>query len=171
VEQGDHYWNSGIFTWRADTILEAFKKYAPDHDRLLGEIAAAIGTPQEKEIVERAYGHMPRISVDYAIMEHVEDVVTVEADFHWDDVGSWSAVGPHLPKDDNGNAVDGKFVGLDSENNVVLSHTGRVITTVGVEDMVIVDDGDVVFVCPKGRDQDVKKMVEYLRDHNMEHLL
>jgi mannose-1-phosphate guanylyltransferase len=171
VRRGDHYWNSGIFTWRADVILEAFKKHAPDHAQKLERIRKAIGGADEQQVLEQAYGELQKISVDYAIMENVTDVVTVEADFNWDDVGSWTAVADHMDKDAEGNAVEGEFAGLDSRNNVVLGRPGRLVAAVGMSDMVVVDDGDVIFICPRDRDQEVKTLVQELRERGQENKL
>ena len=173
IAGGDHYWNSGIFTWRADVILDAFAAHAPELRAQLDEIAAAIGTGTENErrVLAAVYGRLKKISVDYAIMEHVRDVVVVEADFEWDDVGSWTAVGAHLPRDAAGNAVDGEFIGIDCEDLVVLSRGERTIAAVGLRGLVIVDDGDVVFICPKEKDQDVKRLVAELKARGRDDLL
>ena len=100
------------------------------------EIAAAAGTDGQRDAIESAYERFERISVDYAIMEHATDVVVVEASFSWDDVGSWTAVGRHLPNDANGNAVDGELIAEDSTGCVVLGNRGRAIATVGLEDIM-----------------------------------
>lgn len=171
VESGEYYWNSGIFAWRADAILEEIAKHLPEHHSRLAEIARAVGTPDEDEVLGKLYPEIPKISIDYGVMEKAGKVAVVEADFDWDDVGSWTAFASHIERDEAGNDVQGELVGIDARDNVVIAPKGKLVAAIGVEDMVIVDTPDVLLVCPRSRDQDVKKMVARLKEMGREELL
>jgi len=164
IASGEYLWNSGVFAWRADVILEELARYLPRHHRRLVEASASFGGPCECDSLARAYAGIPRVSIDYGVLERAEKVAVVEADFHWDDVGSWTALAAHLPHDAHGNAVRGELVGIDVADCVVVAPEGKLVAAVGVQGYVIVDTPDVILVCPRSRDQDVKKIVEKLRD-------
>lgn len=171
VASGEYYWNSGIFVWKADVIVDEIRKNLPAHAEALGEIAAAVGRPGFDEVLGRVYPGMPRISIDYGVLEKAPDVAIVEAGFNWDDIGSWGALAKYLKQDEGGNRVEGEFVGVDAEECIVLGPEGKLVAAVGVDDLVIVDTPDALLVCRRGRDQDVKKLVERLRGLGREDLL
>jgi len=162
VESGRYYWNSGLFTWRVAAILEALKRYMPDTYARLSQIAAAIGTPDERAVMERVWPTLENQTIDYGVMERADRVAVVPANFSWSDVGSWEALFQILGAG-NGetNVVVGDHIGLDTRGSLIYGH-GRLIATVGVENLVIVDAGDVVLVCARERAQDVKAIVEML---------
>lgn len=161
VESGRYYWNSGLFTWRVPTILDALARYMPDTHARLTEIAAAIGTPQEQAVMERVWPTLENQTIDYGIMERADRVAVLPVDFGWNDVGSWDALFQILKSDGDDNVIQGDHVGLDTRRSLIHSR-GRLIVTVGVADLVIVDTDDVVLVCPRNRAQDVKRIVELL---------
>jgi mannose-1-phosphate guanylyltransferase len=171
VDSGEYYWNSGIFAWRADVILAEMAKHLPDHHARLLEIASCIGSADETEACRRSYSQMERISVDYGVMEKAEEVAVVEADFSWDDVGSWTAYAEHIRRDADGNDVEGELIGVDCTDNIVVAPREKPVAAVGVKGMVIIDTPDVLFICPRSRDQDVKRMVEKLKGMGREELL
>jgi mannose-1-phosphate guanylyltransferase len=154
-------WNSGMFVWKCSTILDLFAKHSPDIYKGLMEFKAALGTPQENEAFQKVYKELPSISVDYAIMEKAEKVLVMPADIGWSDIGSWAALHDLLSSETDGNVVIGKHVGVDTHNSLI--HAGnKLIATVGIDNMIIVDSGDVLMICPKGRSQDVKKLLDKL---------
>lgn len=162
VASGRYYWNSGLFTWRVATILEALERYMPDTYARLSEIAAAMGTPDEQAVMERIWPTLENQTIDYGVMERADRVAVVPVHFGWSDVGSWEALFQILGAgDDESNVVVGDHIGIDTRGSLIHSH-GRLIATVGVENLVIVDADDVVLVCARGRAQDVKKIVERL---------
>jgi mannose-1-phosphate guanylyltransferase len=163
VASGEYYWNSGIFAWRADVILGEIASHLPEHDARLKRFAAAIGTGAEARVLGEVYGTIPRISIDYGILEKASSVAVVEADFDWDDVGSWSALAAHLPVDASGNAVRGQFLGIEARDCVVDVPEGKLVVGVGIQGLVVVDTGDVLLLIPRSRDQDVKKVVDRLK--------
>jgi len=157
LESGNFYWNSGIFCWRADVILEELSRFRPEIHRALSAAS----------IEDAAYEALPSISIDYAVMEKTDRAVVLPVDFGWSDVGSWSALDEVLPRDEDGNIFRGNVIDLGSRNTSVIGDK-RIVATIGLEDMVVVETPDAVLVCPKDRAQDVKKIVEALRDRNAE---
>ena len=171
VESGEYYWNSGIFAWRADVILAEMERHLPKHHECLQKIACALDDGGGDKISCEVYGCIPRISIDFGIMEKAQALAVVEADFSWDDVGSWTAYAQHVRRDADGNAVDGSFVGVDARDNIIVAPKGKMVTAVGLEEHVVIDTPDALFICPRSRDQDVKKIVEKLREMGRADLL
>jgi len=173
VDSGEYYWNAGIFAWTAGAILKEIESHLPEHHAKLSEIAAALGTPDEGQVADKVYPTIPRISIDYGVMEKAKSVAVVEADFDWDDVGSWTAFADHVERDADNNAVEGDFVGIDTRECVVIGHGGekKLVAAVGVEDLIIVDTPDALLVMPRSRDQDVKKVVAKLKELGRTELL
>jgi mannose-1-phosphate guanylyltransferase len=163
IDTGEYFWNSGIFVWKAATILAEIEKHMPEHHRLLSNIAAALGTPREREVVEENYPKFQRISIDFGVMEMARTVFVIEADYEWDDVGSWVAVPKHHPLDLHGNTVLADFEGVDTRDCIVVGERGHLVTAVGVEKLVIVHTPDATLVCHRDSTGDVKKLVERLR--------
>jgi len=157
-----YVWNSGMFAWKASTILKAFEKHAPDIYEGLVRFRDALGTAKEAEVLKEVYRRFPNISVDYAILEKAENVLVAPADIGWSDIGSWSALHELLSFDGQTNVVRGRHVGIDTYNCLI--HGGaRLVATVGLDNMIIVDTDDVLLVVPKGRSQDVKKLLDKLQ--------
>ncbi|MCL6518552.1 MAG: NTP transferase domain-containing protein [Armatimonadetes bacterium] len=171
VESGDYLWNSGMFVWSVPKIMELFALHLPDiHERLM-RIKDAVGGENETDVLHREYEAMRRISVDYGIMEKLDDIMVVRATFGWNDIGSWTAVSDIMPKDEYGNAVNAFHIGVDTTNNLVVGSEDKLIATIGLDDMIIVDTEDALLVCPKDRAQDVKKLVELLKERGLEKYL
>lgn len=163
VKSGMHFWNSGMFVWRAQTILDALDRYVPKTAELLLEVSNG-------ESLEKLYPLCENISIDYAVLEKAKNVVGIPCDIGWNDVGSWNAVYDLLPRDPQGNALRGQGVLLDSKRNYV-DAPGKMVATIGVEDLVIVDTPDALLVCHRDRAQDVSKIVKWLEEHRREDLL
>ncbi len=159
-----HYWNSGLFIWRLDAIMQAFERWLPELHGQLAEIAAAWGTPAQPKVMARVWGGIRPVSIDVGIMEQAEDVVVVPADMGWSDVGSWASLADIMTANEDGNVIlgRGEHLGLETRNSLIYA-PGRIVATIGVEDMIVVDTGDVVLICPKSRAQDVKHLVEQLK--------
>lgn len=157
METGNFFWNSGMFIWRVDVILQAFQAFVPE---LYGPLSAAVnvrGGPR------RIYPELPRISVDYAILERAQNVVVIPADLGWDDLGDWNAL-ERLLKGDGSNVAVGRHVGLDTDGAILYTTSGEdLIATIGLEDVVVVRAGDVTLVVRKDRTQDIKKVVSQLK--------
>lgn len=163
VAAGEYAWNSGMFVWKASTILRYFKELLPDIYACLEEIGAAMGTEREQEVIDRVYPVIPKISVDYGIMERAKGVLMLEGDFGWSDVGSWDTLDTVRKRDSQGNIQSGDTLLLDSKNCVVYGQD-KLIAAVGLEDLVIVEGKTAILVCPVSQAQRVKEVVERLEE-------
>jgi mannose-1-phosphate guanylyltransferase len=173
---GEYLWNAGQYVWRADAILEAMKKYAPDIYSNLAKIGEVIDTPQEDSVISKSYEAMPKISIDYAVAEKVSNMVVVSADFFWTDIGDWNEVWKNLPKDKNNNVIiDGDEEGgvvynIDSNDSLVQTD-GRMIALIDIDNIVVVDTKEALLICTKDKAQNVKKIVEQLKEEGKKELL
>ncbi len=163
VRRGTFSWNSGMFVWRVDRILEEIGLHLPELRNGLEEIAASFGTPEEEDTLARLWPHLPKRSIDFGVMEQASRVAVLPADIGWSDVGSWSAVFDVSPRDANGNVVVGNILAIETTGSLIYS-PDRMIATVGVEDLIVVDAGDVLLICPRSRSQDVKRIVAMLQE-------
>ena len=168
---GNYLWNSGMFVWSIPKVLELFEKHLPDIYTKLMRIQKALGTPAEDEVLHREYKEMERISVDYGIMEKLDDILVLPGDFGWNDIGSWTTVADIASKDEDGNVVNALHVSLDTHNCLVFGKDEKVIATIGIDDLIIVDTDDALLICKKDRSQDVKKIVDKLKENGMEDYL
>jgi mannose-1-phosphate guanylyltransferase len=163
VVSGEYFWNSGIFVWKAATVLAALQAECPALHDAVQRIAEAWSGPRRQEVLEAEYTKIQRISIDYAVMEHAKDVLVVQAPYHWDDVGSWLAVERMHPQDGDGNTVRGTHCGLNTNHCVIVGEPGRLITTIGVRDLLIIQDGDSTLVADRREEGTVKQLVEEMR--------
>ena len=161
IKDGNYLWNSGMFIWKASTILKHFKDLLPDVYVCLEEIGNAMNTEQEQSVIARIYPEIPKISIDYGIMERSQDVLVLEGNFGWNDVGSWDALQALYDEDENGNIIYGDQIHIDTKNCIAYAKN-KLIAAIGVEDLIIVETDDAVLVCHKDKAQDVKKVVEGL---------
>lgn len=157
VASGNYAWNAGMFMWRVNAFLAEAEKHAPELAKFVREFPAGDPTPY---LAER-FPALPKISVDYAIMEKAAVVETILAEYDWDDVGMWTSLPPHLPADESGNAVRGLVLGVNAQKNIAISN-GRVVALVGVQDLVVVETPDAVLVCHRDAVQDIKKLMPML---------
>lgn len=163
VASNKYVWNSGMFVWKVSKILEDFKRYLPKVYDKLEELSKHLGTEKEAEAIKGIYPTIPSISIDYGVMERSNDVVVVPGDFGWNDVGSWDSLGAIYPTDSEGNIKRGDFVTIDTSNSIIYSDD-KLIATVGINDLIVVSTNDAVMVCRKDRAQDVKKIVDRLKE-------
>lgn len=161
IDKGTYLWNSGMFIWKASVLLEQYKEFLPDMYECLINISEAAGTYREADVVEQEYMKIDGISIDYGIMEKSNDVYVMETNFKWDDIGSWTALERYLEKDDSGNSIKGEVKALDSQN-CILYGDKRLIAAVGIKDLIVVETDDVILVCQKERDQDIKALLKNL---------
>ena len=170
LESGDFLWNSGIFIWKTETILRHIEELLPELYNGLLEIEKALGTPEEAEVVKRVYCQIRSVSIDYGVMEHAKNVIVLKATFSWNDLGTWEEVYKISPKDENGNAITGLVVHKDTKNSLIDS-PHRLIATLGVENLVIVDSGDAILICHRDKAQEVRDIVEILRRKGLKEYL
>lgn len=171
LADGRYSWNSGMFIWRADRILSEIQKDLPDLYEKLTRIAPAIGTPDYDKVVSEIWPEITPQTIDYGVMEKADDVVVLPArGLGWNDIGSWESIYDVLDEDENGNIhINCKTFHLDS--NGVLScseNKDKMIITVGMKDVVVVETDKAVMVCPKHDTQRVKEIVQYLKEHGLE---
>jgi len=168
LKSGEFYWNSGNFVWRASDILAAIESLMPELFQGLERIRPAVGTDDLPDVLKREYPSLPKMSIDYGVMEKADNAVVLEARFEWDDVGAWDAVARHYSSDENGNTVLCRHVGLDSTNCIVVAEEGHVVATAGVDNLIVVQTSDATLVCDRRRAGDVKEIVNILKARGLE---
>jgi mannose-1-phosphate guanylyltransferase len=172
VESGRFYWNSGMFVWRCDTVLNELASHLPDSYRGLTQIADAWDTPRRQQVLNETYPKLPRISIDYAVMEPASQgkgkaqVAVVEMPVQWLDVGSWPALAETLRTDEHNNAVAcDTCVFVDSDDNIIVSDDPEhLVSLIGISDMIVVHTKDTTMVCPKSESQRVKDLVGRVKE-------
>jgi len=170
LRSGNYYWNSGMFVWRASVILDELARHQPALMRSVKALASKAKPNSVSEEFARAYKQLPSISIDHGVMERSSRAAVIPVAFTWSDVGNWSSLEEVAPLDRAGNVVSGKVVDFDSRNSVLYADQ-RVVATIGLSDMIVVDTADATLVCPKSRAQDVKQVVELLKKQGApEHL-
>ncbi len=170
LERGCFFWNSGMFIAKASVMLKEIGEHLPRTYELLMEIRASLGRGDEQRIIGEAYGKMEAVSIDYGVIEKSRNVLMVEGNFGWDDVGCWPSAAQCWPHDGEKNACIGEVVNLDSSGCIVHSPK-KPVALLGVEDLIIVEEDDVLLVCKKERSQDVRRLVEILRARGYDDLL
>lgn len=158
LAEGGYYWNSGIFVWKAKKILEEIKLHMPDMYAALMEI-------NEGFDLKDAYEKMESISIDHAILEKTDNCVVIETNFPWSDMGSWSSLSDVFTSDEDNNIIKGRVVDIGSKNSIILG-CERVVATIGLENMILIDTPDATMICPKDRAQEVRDLVGILKQRN-----
>lgn len=173
LDGGDHTWNSGMFVWKTEQILNEFKRQMPDLYRALEQISLAGDNPDWQKTVDNVWPQLKQETIDYGIMEGAQKIVVIPAaNLQWSDVGSWDSLFEVLPTDKDGNIVmGGAHVGLDTTDSLIyLSQERRLIVTIGVSSLILVDTGDVLMVCSKDQAQKVRQVVNYLQKTNQHYV-
>jgi mannose-1-phosphate guanylyltransferase len=169
-ESGRYSWNSGMFIWRVDQVLAEFQRQRPQIYEQLMMIANVLGTPDETRVLAEVWPQVEKISIDYAVMERAANVTVIPVEIGWSDVGSWATLLDIIHGDDQGNVVSGEHLGIDTAGTLVRSED-RLVVTIGLEDLIIVDTDDALLICPKRRAQDVKAVVDRLKREGRDDLL
>ena len=163
VESGNFFWNSGIFIWKSSTVLNALEEFQPDLFNLFAKDLSAYNTSGEQEHVNHAFATCEDISVDYAIMEHAENIDVVLASFDWSDLGTWGSLDTHLTKDDHGNALVGnKIHTFDSSNCIVNIPDGNTAIIDGLDGYIVIQSDDRLMILRKENEQELKKYLKVL---------
>lgn len=173
LASGDHAWNSGMFVWHVERIQAEFRRQMPELASMLNKISEAWNQPQSESVVQRLWPQIQPETIDYGIMENAHDVVVISAEgLGWNDVGSWEAMFDIFPADEQGNiAIGGRHLALDTQQTLVYtSNAERLIVTIGVDDLVVVDTGDVLMVCKKDQAQKVRQIVQDLKATGRQYL-
>jgi mannose-1-phosphate guanylyltransferase len=171
IATGKFYWNSGMFIWRATTIIEALEKHQPEMMAHLRVIADSQNQPNAAVVFNREFAAIRGISIDYAVMEHATDVAVIEAPFTWDDVGTWQAAARLAGADTEGNSVIGKYVGIDTHGSIIRTTNDHLVATVGVKDLIVVHTPDATLVANRHDEESIRKIVKILEERGwMEYL-
>ena len=161
---GDFLWNSGIFIWSLRSIMKAFESYLPEVDALFKKGIGKFGTPDEKDFITQTYQVCRSISLDYGVMEKAPNVFVLAADFGWSDLGTWGSLYENRTQDVNGNAVVGKNVMMyESSNCIVNMPTEKLVVLEGLNDYIVVESQNVLLVCKKADEQQIRQFVNDVR--------
>lgn len=174
LSSGNYYWNSGMFVWRTSAILSELARLQPALHDTVQRIATAWPTPQRTEVFRQEFEPLKRISIDYAVMEHCKQGLVLPAPFTWDDVGSWPALERHFPQDEHHNTIHGaEHIKLSTQNCIIMGDGSpqQVIATVGVENLLIVREGNTTLIARRDDEAGIKKLVEYLNKQKRTDLL
>lgn len=158
----EYLWNSGMFTWKISSILANMEKFMPDTYEGLLRIKEAIGKPDEDAVLDKEFREMQSQSIDYGIMEKAKNIYTLPGTFGWDDVGSWLAVERIKKTNESGNVVSGNIITINTHHCIIQGEK-KLIATVGLDDMIIVDTDDATLICAKDSAGDIKKVLENLK--------
>jgi len=170
LASGDFLWNSGMFVWRVDVILRQIELLLPELYEELMKIENAMDTPHFQSALEMAYGLIRGISIDYGVMEKAGAVYVIPGKFGWSDIGSWDEVYRVSGKDDNANCINGKVIQRDTAASYIYS-PNKLVATIGVSDLIVINTDDALLICKRGRSQDVKEISDYLRRKQMNEYL
>ena len=162
LEAEEYLWNSGMFVWKVSTILSNIQTFMPETFEGLKKIQTAIDSDEQTSVLEKVFPEFESVSIDYGIMEKAKNIYILPGAFGWDDVGSWLAVGRIKKSNENGNVVAGNIITVNSRNNIIQGGE-KLIATVGVEDLIIIDTEDATLICDKGSAPDIKKVLENLK--------
>jgi mannose-1-phosphate guanylyltransferase len=162
VASGDFYWNSGIFIWKAKTILAALRQRQPEMLKHLEAIGEAWGTPQQHEVFTREFSLIKGISIDYAVMEHATNVAVIEAPYDWDDLGSWQSLSRLAGTDRFDNTIIGRHLGLTTTGTIVRTDDKHLVVTVGLKDCLVVHTPEATLVANKHDEESIREIVKML---------
>jgi mannose-1-phosphate guanylyltransferase len=163
VAEGNFFWNSGIFLWTLEGIMNAFKHYLPDLVEVFEKGKSRFGTPEEQDFINDHFVESPNISIDYGVMEKSPNTFTIPADFGWSDIGTWGSLFTHAQKDEAGNALRGKVVSVDNKNTIINIEDGTEAVVEGLEDFLVAYRDHSLLVCRLHDEQQIKVWIEGLK--------
>ena len=162
IDSGDFLWNSGIFIWRFDTFWQSIQKYWPEDAELFNVLRDHIGKDTFKENLEQTYRQISSLSIDYAILEKADNVFVVQSSFRWSDLGNWDEIYRLMMKDARNNVFEGDVIPINSTNCFVSSN-GKLISIIGLNDLIVIDSDDALLICRRKQSDDVKEVIDFLR--------
>ncbi len=171
LQAGSYYWNSGIFMWKASTILSALRQFEPDMMRHIDAISATMGSPAFANTLQCEFEQIIGRSIDYAVMERYHNVAVIEAQFRWDDVGSWQSIGRLTEPDEQGNCVRGRYLPIQSQRMIVYGDDGHLLVTIGMQDTIVVHTPNATLVAPKEAEEQVREVVKQLQSRRWDEFL
>jgi mannose-1-phosphate guanylyltransferase len=161
---GSFYWNSGIFMWKASTIVDALSRFEPEIAGHIRNIASGIGTTRFQANFREHFEKIQGKSIDFAVMERYSPIAVIEAPFSWDDVGSWQAIARLIRPDGQGNAVEGPYIAIDSTGMIVRTEQDHLVVTIGMSETIVVHTSDATLVAPKTEEERVREVVKQLTE-------
>jgi mannose-1-phosphate guanylyltransferase len=164
LDSGEYYWNSGIFVWRASTILDALRERHPEMLQHLQAILAAWDSKERDAVLKREFTAIKPISIDYAVMEHAKDVAVIEAPFEWDDLGGWQSLARLAGSDENGNTVIGRHVAMGTTGSIVRTDDNHLVVMLGLKDTIVVHTPNATLVASKHDEEQIRKVVKQLEE-------
>jgi mannose-1-phosphate guanylyltransferase len=164
VAAGNYLWNTGYIVWTAEKILSLYAEHAPETFAILQSIVKALDAPNANERVAELYHSIPKMSIDKGIFEHMSgnDMVVMPAELGWGDIGAWDVLRDELKDEELGHTVRGKYIPFSSTNNLIYAPEGKLVITIGMDNLIVVDTGDALLICPADRAQEVKAVVQGL---------
>ncbi|WP_299825371.1 mannose-1-phosphate guanylyltransferase [uncultured Pontibacter sp.] len=159
INSGDFVWNSGIFIWNVKSILNAFRQQLPEITEIFEEGVTTLNSPQEQNFITKAYSQCRNVSIDYGIMEKVDNVFVLLADIGWSDLGTWNSLYTINDKDDNGNVIDGEVLLYDTKDCIIKTPKERLVVLQGLEDYIVAEYDNVLMICKKSEEQKVKEFM------------
>jgi len=164
LESGDFFWNSGMFIWSLPAIMNSYSKHLPDMLSLFGDGIELYGTTEEAGFIQQVYGACDKISIDYGIMEKADNVYVMCADFGWSDLGTWGSLYEHLEKDHKGNSVNtSQFLAFDTKDCMIQVPDDKLAVVQGMDDYIIVDTEDVLLICKRSEEQNIRHIVDEVK--------
>ncbi len=165
VASGEYLWNAGIFIWNVSSILSAYQKHAPEIYAILEKGKTVYNTVEEQAFINSNYPKTPNISVDFAIMENAQNVYTLPSEFGWSDLGTWASLYEECPKDEHDNVLQGdRILAIDSDSCLIRAPKGKVVVLKELSDYIVVDEGDVLLIYPKSKEQEIKQVTALVRE-------
>ena len=163
VSSGEFYWNSGIFVWKTATILKALSISLPETYQMFSSVEGSYATAAETEMISSVYSECKSISIDYGVMEKADNVYVRCGDFGWSDIGTWGSFYEHSPHDDNGNTAIANELLFDTKNCLIDMPGDKLAVIEGLTDFIVIDTEDVLMICPKANEQNIKKFIDTVR--------
>ncbi len=170
LETGEYFWNSGMFIFRASSILAEIETHMPDMAREFNACRDSFGRPDGEDRLAACYATLRNVSIDYGVMEHTDKACVVPAEIGWDDLGNWDSFSKYMPRDEKGNAIHGCHVGLDTDDCVIYTDK-RLVSTLGISGITVIATDDAVLVMRRDRGEEVKDLVKLLDEEGLSGLL
>lgn len=172
LDSGDYFWNAGMFIWSVPALESAFTLHCPDLSKsLLALEERLLANESLTSCLETLYPTLPKISIDYALLEKATNVVTIPSTFDWDDVGEWPAVARHNTLDSDNNVSCGDSTIYQSTNNIIVNEDGHLTALIGVDNLIVVQTKDATLICHKDKAQDIKHLLNQIRENTKHHHL
>lgn len=170
LSSGLYSWNSGMFIWQVQAIMAEFERQMPALYAQLSAIEGALDTPDAQAVLERRWADVEKQTIDYGIMERALDVAVIPVRIGWNDIGSWATLMELLEPDEDGNVFIGDHIALETRSSLIYSPQ-KLVATIGLEDLIIVETDDAILICPRDRAEEVRRVVDLLRKQGQDHLL